>query len=128
MSGFKNLFTVDNANASHTEQHHIESMSDWGQDNVYKVETTDVINLENINLAFDNFNLAIRDFKYEKQFISLIEENVYMSNRIYILTANPCRVYKVLDIVFDNRTPEIRKTAKFHQYVDEIDSIMNEIC
>ncbi|MDR0872717.1 MAG: ATP-binding cassette domain-containing protein [Prevotellaceae bacterium] len=57
-----------------------------------------------------------------------IEENVYLSNRIYILTANPCRIHKVLDIVFDKRTPDIRKTPQFHHYVDEINSIMNEIC
>ena len=57
-----------------------------------------------------------------------IEENVYMSNRIYILTANPCTIYKVLNIDFDKRTPEVRKTAKFHDYVDEIDTIMNEVC
>lgn len=57
-----------------------------------------------------------------------IEENVYMSNRIYILTANPCTIYKVIDIKFDNRTPDIRKTTEFHRYCDEIDAIMNEVC
>jgi len=57
-----------------------------------------------------------------------IEENVYMSNRIYILTANPCTIYKIIDINFDRRTPDIRKSDKFHRYVDDIDTIMNEVC
>jgi len=57
-----------------------------------------------------------------------IEENVYMSERIYILTANPCSIYKIVDIDFDKRTSDTRKTAKFHDYVDEIDTIMNEVC
>ncbi|GHT40590.1 nitrate ABC transporter ATP-binding protein [Bacteroidia bacterium] len=58
-----------------------------------------------------------------------IEENVYMSNRIYILTANPCAIHTIIDIDFDcERTPEVRKSKLFHEYVDEIDSIMNRIC
>jgi len=57
-----------------------------------------------------------------------IEENVYMSNKIIILTANPCTIYKVIDIDFPERTPSIRKTLRFHQYVDAIDTIMTEIC
>lgn len=57
-----------------------------------------------------------------------IEENVYMSNKIIILTANPCTIYKVMDISFSERTPSIRKSPRFHQYVDEIDEIMNTIC
>jgi NitT/TauT family transport system ATP-binding protein len=58
-----------------------------------------------------------------------IEENVYMSNRIYILTANPCAIHKVIDINFGcERTPDLRKSKIFHDYVDEIDEIMNKIC
>jgi len=57
-----------------------------------------------------------------------IEENVYLSERIYILTANPCNIHKIIDIDFNERTPDIRKTDKFHKYVDEIDAILNEIC
>ncbi|GHV57051.1 hypothetical protein FACS1894182_04940 [Bacteroidia bacterium] len=297
MTGFKNIFTVDTPNVPEVEQPQTRSSFHSGIDNAYEVENIDVVNLENINLAFDtkggkklvlfdHFNLAIRDFKSDKQFVSLmgqsgcgkstilnliaglskpdsgavkiygnpigqndsipmifqhyssfpwmtvldnvalplklkgipqeerydksmellkivglnghekkwtnklsggqkqrvaiaralncgskillldeatsgldikmkkelqdtlvnvchntpnidytyinvghnIEENIYLSNRIYILTANPCRIYKTIDIVFDRRTPEIRKTPQFHRYVDEIDSIMNEIC
>jgi len=67
----------------------------------------------------------------DKTFINVghnIEENVYMSNRIIILTANPCAIYKVVDIDFAERNPSIRKTSRFHQYVDEIDTIMTKIC
>jgi len=57
-----------------------------------------------------------------------VEENVYLSNRIYILTANPCAVFKIIDIDFgEKRTPDIRKSPEFHRYVDEINAIMNEI-
>ncbi|MCL1936823.1 MAG: ABC transporter ATP-binding protein [Candidatus Azobacteroides sp.] len=73
------------------------------------------------------YNTPLMDYTYINVGHN-IEENVYLSNRIYILTSNPCRVHKVLDIVFDQRTPDIRKTPQFHRYVDEIDSIMNEIC
>ena len=57
-----------------------------------------------------------------------IEENVYMSERIYILTANPCTLHQIIDIDFNKRTPDIRKTANYHNYVDEIDTIMNAVC
>ena len=57
-----------------------------------------------------------------------IEENVYMSNKIIILTANPCTIYKIIDINFSNRIPSIRKSTKFHEYVDHIDEIMTDIC
>ena len=57
-----------------------------------------------------------------------VEENVYLSNRIYILTANPCTVFKIIDIdLGEKRTPDIRKSPEFHRYVDEIDTIMNTI-
>ena len=57
-----------------------------------------------------------------------IEENVYMSNKIIILTANPCTIYKTINIDFPERIPSIRKSSAFHRYVDEIDEIMNTIC
>ena len=58
-----------------------------------------------------------------------VEENVYLSNRIYIFTINPyTTVYKIVDInLGEHRTPDIRKSPEFHRYVDEIDTIMNEI-
>jgi len=58
-----------------------------------------------------------------------VEENVYLSNRIYILTVNPhTTVYKTIDIdLGERRTSDIVKSPEFHRYVDEIDTIMNEI-
>lgn len=57
-----------------------------------------------------------------------IDEAVYLSNRIYIMQANPCKVHTILDIDFDGkRTPEIRKSAKFTQYVQQVESIMDSL-
>lgn len=60
-----------------------------------------------------------------------IEEAVYLSNRIYILTANPCTIHSVIDIDFGSqyarRTSEIRQTSKFAEYVSQIERIMDEI-
>lgn len=57
-----------------------------------------------------------------------IEECVYLSNRVYILTANPCNIHTIVDIDFGcKRTPEIRKTAKFAEYVSQIENIMDSI-
>lgn len=59
-----------------------------------------------------------------------IEEAVYLSNRIYILKANPCSIYKIIDINYgenDIRTPEIRKSSEFSEKVREIEKIIDEI-
>lgn len=60
-----------------------------------------------------------------------IEEAVYLSNRIYILTANPCTIHSIIDIDFGSqyarRTSEIRQTTKFSEYVSQIERIMDEI-
>jgi len=57
-----------------------------------------------------------------------IDEVVYLSNRVYIMQANPCRVHSIVDIDFGvKRTPEIRKTQKFTEYVQQIESIMDSI-
>lgn len=60
-----------------------------------------------------------------------IEEAVYLSNRIYILTANPCTIHSIIDIDFgeqySRRTSEVRQTAKFSEYVKQIETIMDEI-
>ena len=56
-----------------------------------------------------------------------IAEAVYLSNRIYILTANPCAIYKTIDISFDRRTPDIRKSIEFHRYCDEIETLMYQL-
>ena len=58
-----------------------------------------------------------------------IDEAVYLSNRIVILKPNPCQIYATIDIDFgpERRTPEIRTSEKFSQYVNQIEKIMEEI-
>lgn len=58
-----------------------------------------------------------------------ILEAVYYSNRVYILTANPCKVHSIIDIDFgtEKRDKSIRDTEKFKDYVSQIEKIMNEI-
>lgn len=57
-----------------------------------------------------------------------IDEAVYLSNRIYILQANPCRIHTILDIDFGKRrNSEIRKTQQFTNYVNQVESIMDSI-
>lgn len=58
-----------------------------------------------------------------------IEEAVYLSNRIIVLKANPCSIYKIIDIKFPGqRTPGIRESSKFIEYTRELENIMNEVC
>lgn len=58
-----------------------------------------------------------------------ILEAVYCSNRIYILSANPCKIHTVIDIDFgvEKRTYDLRETQKFKDYVSLIEKIMSEI-
>lgn len=69
--------------------------------------------------------------KLDPTFISIshnVDEVVYLSNRVYIFQANPCKVHSIIDIHFDGqRTQEIKKTAKYMQYVQQIESIMSTL-
>lgn len=57
-----------------------------------------------------------------------ISEAVFLSNRIYILRANPCSVYRIVDINFEGkRTDAIRNTAQFANYVSLIEKLMDEV-
>ncbi|MBQ3655856.1 MAG: ATP-binding cassette domain-containing protein [Bacteroidales bacterium] len=58
-----------------------------------------------------------------------ISEAVYLSNRIIILDANPCRIYAVKNITFGQgrRTEKIRETSQFADYVSEIEHLMDEV-
>lgn len=58
-----------------------------------------------------------------------ILEAVYCSNRIYILSANPCKIHTVIDIDFgvEKRTYDLRETQKFKDYVSLIEKVMSEI-
>ena len=59
-----------------------------------------------------------------------IEEAVYLSNRIIILKAKPCTIYKTIDIDFGNerRGPWLLETDEYQRKVKEITAILNEIC
>lgn len=69
--------------------------------------------------------------EFDPTFVSVthnIDEAVYLSNRIIILQANPCRIHKVIDIDFGKqRSHEIRQSQKYLDYVREIENIMNQI-
>lgn len=56
-----------------------------------------------------------------------ISEAVYLSNRIYVLEPNPCKIKEVIDIKFSQpRTHAIRETQEFKDYQSKILSVLNE--
>lgn len=58
-----------------------------------------------------------------------IQEACYLSNRIYILEPNPCRIYKIIDVHYNasKRTQAIKETAEFAEYVRQVEEAMEEI-
>lgn len=52
-----------------------------------------------------------------------IEEAVYLSNRIYILAPNSCKVQAVIN---GRRTDAIRQTTAFANYVKQVEQVMSE--
>ncbi|MCL1943079.1 MAG: hypothetical protein FWF54_05970 [Candidatus Azobacteroides sp.] len=57
-----------------------------------------------------------------------ISEAVLLSNRIYIMSANPGEIHTILDIDLpDKRDVSLKKSGKLNEYVNYIDSIMNTI-
>lgn len=56
-----------------------------------------------------------------------ISEAVYLSNRIYILEPNPCRIKEVIDIKFSQpRTQAIREMDEFKDYYTKVLKALNE--
>ena len=56
-----------------------------------------------------------------------ISEAVYLSNRIYILEPNPCRIKDIIDIKFSQpRTQAIRETDEFKDYYAKVLKALNE--
>ena len=54
-----------------------------------------------------------------------VEEAVYLSSRIYVLTSHPGRVGAEVPVPFpDDRTPEIKRTDRFHAIRDEIQALL----
>lgn len=57
-----------------------------------------------------------------------ISEAVLLSNRIYIMAANPGRIHSVVDIDFPQvRNTSLKKSEKLNEYVNYIDNIMNKL-
>jgi NitT/TauT family transport system ATP-binding protein len=57
-----------------------------------------------------------------------IQQSVYLSNRIYIMAANPGRIAHIIDIDLPEiRTPDVKQSSRFNDYVKEITSIMSNI-
>lgn len=58
-----------------------------------------------------------------------IQEACYLSNRIYILEPNPCRIYKIIDINYNVsiRDQSIKETTQFADYVRQVEQAMEEI-
>lgn len=58
-----------------------------------------------------------------------IQEACYLSNRIYILEPNPCRIYKIIDLNYnvEKRTQSIKETPQFSEYVRQVEMAMEEI-
>jgi len=62
-----------------------------------------------------------------------IEEAIYLSNQVIILEANPCRVFKTLDIHFSGeesskRSQWILETDEFLHYTKELNKLLDEVC
>jgi len=55
-----------------------------------------------------------------------VEEAVFLSNRIYALGARPGTVRKEMSINLPDRTPSIKRHAKFHDYRDELMDLMRK--
>ena len=58
-----------------------------------------------------------------------ISQAAYISNKVIVLQPWPCRVHKVIDINYDVsiRTPELRKTKAYQDYMTEIEMALAEI-
>lgn len=79
---------------------------------------------------------ALMNVYYDSEFDSTIlnvthdiQEACYLSNRLYILEPNPCRIYKVIDINYNvtRRDQSIKETSQFAEYVRQVEQAMEEI-
>ena len=60
-----------------------------------------------------------------------IEEAVYLSNRVIVLQPKPCRIYKVMDIEYDENRPRdkwVFDTPEFNDYTNELTKALEEVC
>ena len=60
-----------------------------------------------------------------------IEEAVYLSNRVIVLQPKPCRIYKVMDIEYNEEKPRdkwVFDTPEFNEYSGELTRALEEVC
>ena len=60
-----------------------------------------------------------------------IEEAVYLSNRIIVLQPKPCRIYKTLDIDYNETEPRdkwVFDTKEFTEYTNELTKVLEDVC
>jgi len=62
-----------------------------------------------------------------------VDEAVYLSDRIVILKANPCMIYKEIDIHYTGedvtpRGPWVTETREFLEYNKEVSRYLDEVC
>ena len=60
-----------------------------------------------------------------------IEEAIYLSNRVIVLQPKPCRIYKVMDIKYDEDKPRdkwVFDTPQFNDYTNELTRALEEVC
>ena len=60
-----------------------------------------------------------------------IEEAVYLSNRVIVLQPKPCRIYKVMDIEYDENRPRdkwVFDTPEYNDYTNELTRALEEVC
>ena len=105
------------------------------------VDKSQVLLLDEATSALDIFSKremqkALLDIYYNSELDPTIinvthdiSEAVYLSNRVIVLAANPCRIHAIKHINFGTgrRTEKIRESAKFGEYVSEIEALMDEV-
>lgn len=62
-----------------------------------------------------------------------VDEALYISNRIIVLKANPCTIYKTIDIEYDEKTNGrrngwVQQCDQFASYAEEVKRTLDEVC
>lgn len=105
------------------------------------VDKSQVLLLDEATSALDIFSKrdmqkALLDIYYSSELDPTIinvthdiSEAVYLSNRIIVLAANPCRIHKIVKVDFGagRRTEHIRETPQFADYVRTVEALMDEV-
>ena len=105
------------------------------------VDKSQVLLLDEATSALDIFSKrdmqkALLDIYYNSELDPTIinvthdiSEAVYLSNRIIILAANPCRIHKMVSVNFgpERRTERLRETQQVAEYVRVVEGLMDEV-